>query len=95
VEDGVAVEGTWYHVKNLPVVGWQYEETHLGNVQSTVNLLARFLIAKIEDEELLIAIFRNVRVVQNDPNWRCRTWVAHVLRDLARDGKAVGTSELS
>jgi hypothetical protein len=43
----------------------------------------------------LVTIFRNVPVVQNDPNWRCRTWVANVLSDLARDGKAVGTSELS
>lgn len=58
------------------------------------NLLARVLIAKVEDHEHLAAIVRSQPVVQNDPSWRCRTWIAGVLNELARDGKAVGTSEL-
>lgn len=63
--------------------------------RSTTNLLARILIAKIEDQERLATILRNQPIVQNDPNWRCRTWIAGVLEELARDGKAVGTSQLN
>lgn len=39
-----------YHVKNTAVGGWRYEAVALANVRSTVNLLARILIAKVEDE---------------------------------------------
>jgi hypothetical protein len=46
VEDKDTVEGMRYHVKNAPVVGWKYEEAHLLNVRSTVNLLVRFMIAR-------------------------------------------------
>ena len=61
------------------------------NIQSTTNLLARIVNAKIEHEPLLINIFCNMMVVPNDPNWRCRTWIADVLSTLARDDRAVGT----
>lgn len=84
-----------YHVRNNPIHGWKYEEVPLENVQSTNNLLARILIAKIEDEERLVNIFRSIPVTQNDPNWRCRTWVANALAEILRDGKALGTSELN
>src|ERR1700759_2861621 len=83
-----------YHVKNLPVSGWVYEEKALSDVRNTAALLARILIAKVEDEERLIKIFRRIPIVQNDPNWRCRTWVGHALEEIAKDGRAVGTSEL-
>nr|POE49203.1 hypothetical protein CFP56_32353 [Quercus suber] len=83
-----------YHVRNTPGGGWQYEETPLRSVQSTMNLLARITIAKIDNEDRLIRILRNLPVIQNDPDWRCRTWVASALDAMARDGKAVGTSEL-
>lgn len=63
-------------------------------MQSTNNLLARILIAKIQDEAQLAEIFRTTPVVQNDPNWRCRTWVADALSRMAKDGKAVGTAKL-
>ena len=66
----------------------------LANVRSTVNLLVRVLIAKVEDERRLVEIFRNIPVVQNDPEWRCRTWLANALDAIKADGKAVGTSEL-
>ena len=72
-----------------------YEEVPLRNVQTTTTLLARIVIGKIEDEQRLVNIFRNARVIQNNPNWRCRTWVADVLATLARDGRAVGTSQLA
>ncbi|KAF5547553.1 hypothetical protein FPHYL_10142 [Fusarium phyllophilum] len=83
-----------YHVKNLPVGGWVYEELSLPNIRSTTRLLARIVIAKVEDEDRLVEIVRNTPVVQNDPNCRCRTWIADVLSRIAQDGGAVGTSEL-
>ncbi|KAK4109456.1 hypothetical protein N656DRAFT_791870 [Canariomyces notabilis] len=76
-----------YHVKNHPTQGWMYEEIDLDDVQSTARLLARIVVAKIKDEKRLIEIFRTTPVVQNDPNWRCRTWVADVLSRIAEDGK--------
>ncbi|KAH6640647.1 hypothetical protein F5144DRAFT_526365 [Chaetomium tenue] len=98
IEEGKQVPGTRYHcehVKNLPVQGWVYEDRPLIDVQSTTTLLARILIAKIEDEERLISILENTPVVQGDPNWRCRTWVHTVLENIRKDGKAIGTSNLN
>jgi len=94
IEKKAEVPGTRYHVKNRPMVGWGYEEMPLANVQSTNSLLARVVVAKVEDEARLIEILRSTPVVQNDPNWRCRSWVADVLHRLAADGKAVGTAQL-
>jgi len=65
------------------------------NVQTTTTLLARIAIAKIEDEQRLVNIFRNARLIQNDPNWRCRTWVTNILSTPTRDDKAAGTSQLA
>ncbi|MCJ1404687.1 hypothetical protein MMC11_007913 [Xylographa trunciseda] len=94
VENKDKMSGTRYHVRNRPVEGWKYEEVPLQNVRSTTNLLARILVAKIEDEERLAKIFRSIPIIQNDPSWRCRTWVANALAEIAKDGKAVGSSEL-
>jgi len=94
VEKKAIVPGTRYHVKNRPMEGWCYEEVSLVNVQSTNSLLARITIAKVEDEAQLVKILRSTPVVQNDPNWRCRSWVVDVLDRLAADGKAVGTAQL-
>lgn len=85
--------GARYHVKNSPL-GWTYEETTVANVRSIDSLLARILIAKITDEQRLVALFRRLPVVQGDPDWRCRTWVASALADIAKDGMCVGTAEL-
>ncbi|KAF2264793.1 hypothetical protein CC78DRAFT_553322 [Lojkania enalia] len=82
------IPGARYHVKNSPF-GWTYEEIPLENVRTTNNLLARILIAKIEDEQRLIALFRRLPVVQGDSNWRCRTWVASALAEIAKDGKCI------
>ncbi|KAL9567436.1 hypothetical protein ACKAV7_008386 [Fusarium commune] len=92
-EKGAEVSGMRYHVKNHPIRSWIYEEIPLSNVRSTNNLLARIVIAKIEDEDRLVEIIRNTPVVQNDPNWRCRTWVAQALSRIAQDGMATGTAE--
>ena len=45
------VPGKRFHVKNTPVPtpGWRYEEFELNKVRTTVSLLARVLIAKVED----------------------------------------------
>lgn len=94
VEDKPKVPGMRYHVKNHPVQGWVYEENSLEDVQTTNNLLARIVVAKVEDERRVVEIFRMTPVVQNDPNWRCRTWVADALSRMAKDGKAVGTAQL-
>ncbi|EEQ29210.1 hypothetical protein McanMca71_007917 [Microsporum canis] len=94
IEDEDEVPGTRYHVKNSPMGQWTFEETKVRNVKNTISLLARILIGKIEDEERLIKIFRELSIVHNDPNWRCRTWVAKALDEIKKDGKAVGTSVL-
>ncbi|KAL2176947.1 uncharacterized protein P884DRAFT_292594 [Thermothelomyces heterothallicus CBS 202.75] len=88
------VPGTRYHIKTHLISGGVYEEVPLKNVQSTANLLARVLIAKIENEGRLAEILRKVPAVQGDPNWRCRTWLANALAAVEADGKAVGTAEL-
>lgn len=68
MENKYQVPGMRYHVKSHPIQVWKYEEVPLQNVQSTNNLLARILIAKIENEERLVNIFRSIPVIQNDPN---------------------------
>jgi hypothetical protein len=88
------VPGTRYHVKNHPISGWVYEEVPLTNVRSTVNLLVRVLIAKIKDEDRLVEILRGTPVMQDDPDWRCRTWLADALQRIQQDGKAMGTAKL-
>jgi hypothetical protein len=83
-----------FHVKNSPSNGWQYEEVELRDVRTTTSLLARIVVAKVEDQKRLMAILRKIPVVQNDANWRCRSWIASALAELTKDGKAVGTSQL-
>lgn len=83
-----------YHVKNPPIQGWQFEEAQVQNMRNPDNLLVRILIAKVKDEARLAEIFRNVPVVQDDPSWRCRTWVRNALEAINQDGRAVGTSIL-
>ncbi|KPM45248.1 hypothetical protein AK830_g1293 [Neonectria ditissima] len=95
VEDREVVRGMRYHVKNPISQGWVYEEVELRNVRTTGNLLVRIVIAKVTDEKRLAEILQSVPIVQNDPNWRCRTWVANALTAVKEDGKAVGTSMLN
>ncbi|KAI1118227.1 hypothetical protein F5Y14DRAFT_438655 [Nemania sp. NC0429] len=94
VEEGEdVVPGARYHVKNS-LQEWTFEEAALVNIRNTKGLLARIVIAKIEDEQRLVALLRRVPVIQDNPNWRCRTWVADALAEIAKDGKCVGTAEL-
>lgn len=94
IENKPEVPGMRYHIKNHPVKGWVYEEASLKNVKNFEQLLARVVVAKVEDENNLVQILRTTTVVQDDPNWNCRTWVAGVLSNISKDGKAVGTSQL-
>ncbi|KAG6036648.1 hypothetical protein E4U41_005572 [Claviceps citrina] len=94
-EDKKKNPGLRCHVKNLPPNHWVYEENELEDVQCTFNLLARLVIAKIEDEKRLLEIFRETAIVQDDPNFRCRTWMADVLSRISRaEPRVVGTSDL-
>ncbi|KAL4793603.1 hypothetical protein BDV19DRAFT_391029 [Aspergillus venezuelensis] len=93
-ENAPEVPGKRYHVKNTPVKGWEYQEVDLADVRTTTTLLARVLVAMIENQERLVSIIRSIPIIQNDPNWRCRTWLANALEAIAKDSKAVGTSEL-
>ncbi|KAM3449257.1 hypothetical protein MY3296_007115 [Beauveria thailandica] len=89
------VPGLRSHVRNHPLQGWKYEEVELEDVRSTATLLARMMIAKIEDKEQLLKILRNTPVVQNDPQFRCRTWVSDALSRISNsEPSVVGTSEL-
>jgi hypothetical protein len=51
------------------------------------------MVAKFEDEGHPVECIRSTPVVQNDPNWRCWTWVAQVLSRIDQDGTATGTVE--
>lgn len=82
-------------MKNHPIDGWVYEEAELQNVKSTASLLARFVIAKIENEKRLLKILRKTAIIQGDPNFRCRTWIADALSRISKaEPKVIGTSEL-
>ncbi|KAK6856449.1 hypothetical protein PG995_006636 [Apiospora arundinis] len=72
-----------------------FEALRLENVRSTATLLVRVVIAKITDERRLIQLLRQVPVVQDDPEWRCRTWVAQVLQAIERDGHCVSSAVLN
>ncbi|KAI0101683.1 hypothetical protein GGR51DRAFT_563145 [Nemania sp. FL0031] len=91
--EGNGAPGIRCHVKNSSG-DWEYERVKVKDVKFTTTLLARILVAKIEDEQRLTALFRRLPVVQNDPSWRCRTWVANALVEIEKDGKCVGTAEL-
>ncbi|KAF4510012.1 hypothetical protein G6O67_001940 [Ophiocordyceps sinensis] len=93
-EDKPQVPGMRYHVKNIPVQGWVYEQVPLDDVRMTNSLLARIAIAKIEDEARLVQILRGIPIIQDDPDWRCRTWISNALVAIAEDGQAVGTAQL-
>ncbi|KAG6002308.1 hypothetical protein E4U21_003260 [Claviceps maximensis] len=94
-EAGKEAAGLRCHVKNPTVASWFYDETNLKDVKCTVNLLARILIAKIEDEAGLLRILRETPVVQNDRSFTCRTWLVDAFRRIwEANPRVVGTSEL-
>lgn len=84
-------ESTRYHVKNEVnthgAVIWKYEKKFIGSTR-TLQVLARILVDKIEprDVQKLGAVFENVPLVQDDPNWTCRIWVRDALNALVEAG---------
>ncbi|KYK59914.1 hypothetical protein DCS_01048 [Drechmeria coniospora] len=89
-----AVAGTRYHAKNPLPGGWRYEQVPLLNARHTPNLLVRVLISKIADEDRVIDILRHASLVPNDPNFRCRRWIADALDRLQHDAETMGTAFL-
>ncbi|PVI02068.1 hypothetical protein DM02DRAFT_641532 [Periconia macrospinosa] len=76
----VDIPSVRYHVKKAPVSGWVYEEKGVNDVRSMNTLLVRIIIAKVENEQYLINLLRNLPV--------------QALAEIAKDGKCVGTSQL-
>ncbi|KAG5918836.1 hypothetical protein E4U42_006725 [Claviceps africana] len=94
-EAGKHVPGLRCHVKNPAITGWFYDENKLQDVKCTVNLLVRILVAKIEDEKGLLTILRETPVIQDDPSFTCRTWLADALMRISKaEPKVTGTSQL-
>ncbi|EHK99855.1 hypothetical protein GLAREA_05978 [Glarea lozoyensis ATCC 20868] len=90
----IPVPGSQYHAKNLPT-GWIYEEKKLEDIRTMPNLLARIVIAKIKNEQRLNGLFRNIPIVNDNPTWRCRSWIENSLTEMIKDGQVVGTSQLN
>ena len=64
-------------------------------MQATGQLLIRVLVGKVIDRDRLLTILRSVPVVQDDPSWNCVIWVKDALLAVQKDGRSMGTSELS
>ncbi|OTA87756.1 hypothetical protein M434DRAFT_35194 [Hypoxylon sp. CO27-5] len=95
MENQPQVLGMRYHIRILPSGLWDLVEEGLPDVRSTVPLLVRVLIAKITNEQQLVEILRDTPILQNDPAFNYRTWVMDAVARIARDGGAVGTSQLN
>lgn len=87
-------QGKRYHAIEKPKPGggteWYFEERDC-HLTPTKMLLARVMVAKIEDSSRLIDVLRGTPV-QNKPGWNCVTWIEEALANLQQDGKALGTS---
>ncbi|KAJ6516739.1 hypothetical protein C8R47DRAFT_1088176 [Mycena vitilis] len=93
------VDTTRFHVVN-PIedgrVVWKFE----GKATSarTTKLVAVMLLGKVGRGKDVERVLRDVRVVQNDPHWRCCQWAweaidalvaAGILRELPGDGQTL------
>ena len=70
---------------------WEYEELEI-SISPTRMILVRVTVAKVIKWERMEQILRAVPIVQNDPNWTCRTWVRDALANLVADEGVLGTS---
>lgn len=102
IENG-PVRGQRYHIRNQKVGGWAFASNRLIDVRVTVQLLARVTIAKIEDEERVIAAIRRVPVdptkwdgqtCGKEPRWTCRVWLLTALKTIKEDDTTLGTNVL-
>ena len=89
-----------YHVANRPAKRdgmtkdtWFFEKRELVTLKTQL-LLVRVLVAKIEGSQKdLEASVQRVPVIQDDPSWRCRTWVRNALAQITKD-RILGTGVL-
>lgn len=94
---GTPNETIRYHVANRPVKRdgvtkdtWTFEKKELATLQTQM-LLVVVVVAKVEGSlEDLEASLRRVPVIQDNPEWRCRTWVANGLAQVIKD-RILGT----
>lgn len=83
-KDGVRTDGTY---------GWLFEEREIPLV-ATQMLLVRVCVGKIEKNDRVREILRQVPVRDSVEGWNCVSWVKEALRMLEADGESIGTSEL-
>lgn len=63
---------------------WSYESHTLMNLRDQ-GLLVRVLVGKVEtSSEEVERLLSGVPVVQDDPSWRCQTWIACAYETLVR-----------
>lgn len=72
--NGVGEEGYRHHARNIAVIGWEYHTSILDDASSTLQLLARVLVAKVDDKKKLAEVFKNVEVKGSVAGWNCRAW---------------------
>lgn len=73
VEGSLPVPGIRYHIQSEAGFQWVFYELGIGDTRISRTLLARILIGKIRDPARLAEIMRNAPIVQNNPEWTCRT----------------------
>lgn len=103
IENGPA-RGQRYHVRNQMSGGWSFASNRLVDVRVTVQLLARVVIAKIEDEERVIEAIQSVPVdpiewdgqsCGREPRWTCRVWLLAALESIKNAEAMLGTNVLN
>ncbi|KAI1941145.1 hypothetical protein LOZ66_001653 [Ophidiomyces ophidiicola] len=65
-------------------LGYRYHVKH------TAMLLGRIMVAKVTDGAQLHRCLAAVPIIQNNPEWTCRTWVKDAVASLEADGKSLG-----
>jgi hypothetical protein len=81
-----------YHVRNVidgGVVVWKFERKPLQD-GATTKMLTGVIFAKIINKQQVEQILASVPMVQNDPNWTCRSWVNDAIAALEGSGAISG-----
>ncbi|KAF4442002.1 hypothetical protein F53441_11847 [Fusarium austroafricanum] len=89
--------GKRFHAKERIYSGtqsvWEFSEQETGT-SSTLMILIRVQVAKVNNMAALEAILRSVPIRAGKPGWNCVEWVREALAALQNDSKALGTSML-
>jgi len=59
---------------------------------ATAAIMARILVARIEDTSRLVSVLERVPVRSSEEKWNCVLWVEEELAMASADGKALGKS---